>query len=222
MVDDGLVDRVEGRGDLDAVVVPDEPLGSDDNGASIGLEDRADLGDDSAGGAGHFGERALKDGVALPSGPRIPTVLRRTRARARCRGLASHRRRRQRRRFALPWAGQRAEWPRGAMLTVLLTERDCCTLASVKTNTVGIRLEPALLDRLDVVAARWSATSPIPIEFDRSTIVRGLMQRALLLVEAELGITPAVATAPAKQRAVTASAKPAKSAKRVKSPKRGR
>jgi hypothetical protein len=31
MVDDGLVDRVEGRGDLDAVVVPDEPLGSDDS-----------------------------------------------------------------------------------------------------------------------------------------------------------------------------------------------
>jgi hypothetical protein len=108
------------------------------------------------------------------------------------------------------------------MLTVLLTERDCCTLASVKTNTVGIRLEPALLDRLDVVAARWSATSPIPIEFDRSTIVRGLMQRALLLVEAELGITPAVATAPAKQRALAAPAKPAKSVKRVKSAKRGR
>lgn len=117
---------------------------------------------------------------------------------------------------------QRAEGPRGALLTVLLTERDCCTLASVKTNTVGIRLEPALLDRLDVVAARWSATSPIPITYDRSTIVRGLMQRALILVEAELGITPAVATVPANRPAVTRSAKPAKSAKSVKSAKRGR
>lgn len=112
--------------------------------------------------------------------------------------------------------------PRGALLTVLHTERERRTLASVKTNTVGIRLEPALLDRLDVVAARWSATSPIPIEYDRSTIVRGLMQRALILVEAELGITPAVAMAPAKPRAVAAPAKRTKIAKRVKSAKRSR
>jgi hypothetical protein len=89
----------------------------------------------------------------------------------------------------------------------------------MKTSTVGIRLDPALLDRLDVVAARWSATSPIPIEYDRSTIVRGLMQRALILVEAELGITPAVATAPRNRPASTAAAKPAKSTKRIKSAK---
>ena len=101
-------------------------------------------------------------------------------------------------------------------------ECDRRTLASVKTNTVGIRLEPALLDRLDVVAARWSATSPIPITYDRSTIVRGLMQRALILVEAELGITPAVAATPADRPAVIRSAKPAKSVKSVKSAKRGR
>jgi hypothetical protein len=92
----------------------------------------------------------------------------------------------------------------------------------MKTSTVGVRLEPALLDRLDVVAARWSATSPIPITYDRSTIVRGLMQRALVLVEAELGITPAVVTAPADRSAVLRSAKPAKSVKGVKSAKRGR
>lgn len=95
-------------------------------------------------------------------------------------------------------------------------------IASMKTSTVGVRLEPALLDRLDVVAARWSATSPIPITYDRSTIVRGLMQRALVLVEAELGITPAVATAPADRSAVLRSAKPATSARGVKSAKRGR
>ena len=111
---------------------------------------------------------------------------------------------------------------RASLLTVLHTERERRTLETVKTNTVGIRLEPALLDRLDVVAARWSATSPIPITYDRSTIVRGLMQRALILVEAELGITPAVATTPADRPAVIRSAKPVKSAKSVKSAKRGR
>ena len=105
---------------------------------------------------------------------------------------------------------------------MLHTERERRTLVSVKTNTVGIRLEPALLDRLDVVAARWSATSPIPITYDRSTIVRGLMQRALILVEAELGITPAVAATPADRPAMIRSAKPAKSAKSVKSSKRSR
>lgn len=89
----------------------------------------------------------------------------------------------------------------------------------MKTNAVGIRLEPALLDRLDVVAVRWSATSPIPVKYDRSTIVRGLMERALVQVEAELGIAPPAAIAPADRPALTALAK---HAKRVKPAKRGR
>jgi len=48
------------------------------------------------------------------------------------------------------------------------------------------------------------------------------MQRALILVETELGITPAAATASAERRALTARAKPAKSAKLIKSAKKGR
>jgi hypothetical protein len=71
-------------------------------------------------------------------------------------------------------------------------------MAEEKKETIGVRFPVSIIARINEVSRASARASAIGNEPDQSTVIRGLVQRALPLVEAELGITPgAPSTAPA-------------------------
>jgi hypothetical protein len=65
-------------------------------------------------------------------------------------------------------------------------------MAEEKKETIGVRFPVSIIARINEVSRASARASAIGNEPDQSTVIRGLVQRALPLVEAELGITPGV------------------------------
>jgi DNA polymerase-3 subunit gamma/tau len=63
-------------------------------------------------------------------------------------------------------------------------------MAEEKKETIGVRFPVSIIARINEVSRASARASAIGNEPDQSTVIRGLVQRALPLVEAELGITP--------------------------------
>jgi outer membrane biosynthesis protein TonB len=63
-------------------------------------------------------------------------------------------------------------------------------MASERTETVGVRFPVSMIARIEAVKQASQRASAISVDLDTSTVVRGLVQRALAVVEPELGIVP--------------------------------